>query len=117
VSKTSHVPSKSARATTKPAASVSATLAVNGGRGGGYIAVGRVLNTGKTAVTWKITVAGGQAGARLGGTWNAQGSQQGTSFVFTGGPLAPGATATFGYQAGGGKPSGCSVVGGTCRVS
>jgi cellulase/cellobiase CelA1 len=113
-SRTSRVPSKSPQATTKPAASLAAALKVNAWRGG-YVATVRVVNTGKATATWKITVR--QSDGRLGATWNAQGSQQGSSFVFAGGSLAPGASATFGYQAAGGRPSGCSVAGGTCRLS
>jgi hypothetical protein len=83
----------------------------------------QVVNKGTKTASWSVTVShSGVSGLRLGGTWNAHGSQQGSSFVFTGGSLAPGKSATFGYQAGkqgGGRfrPSGCSVSSGTCRVS
>ena len=59
---------------------------------------------------------------RLVGTWGANGTQAGDNVVFTGGPLAPGATTTFGYQIGKNgrgdlRPAGCTVVGGRCGVS
>jgi hypothetical protein len=59
---------------------------------------------------------------RLLGTWGAHGSQSGDNVVFTGGPLAAGASVNFGYQVsksgrGGARPSGCTVVGGRCGVS
>jgi cellulase/cellobiase CelA1 len=83
----------------------------------------RVQNTGKTAKDWSVTVShSGQDNLRLLGTWNARGSQSGDRLVFTGDSLAPGATASFGYQVnktgrGNARPAGCSVVGGGCRVS
>jgi cellulase/cellobiase CelA1 len=83
----------------------------------------RVQNTGSAAASWRVTVShSGQDNLRLLGTWNARGSQSGDTLTFTGGPLSPGASATFGYQVsksgrGNAHPSGCSVVGGRCGVS
>ncbi|WP_433375102.1 cellulose binding domain-containing protein [Actinoplanes sp. CA-142083] len=89
----------------------------------GYVAAVRVQNTGNAAGSWNVTVGhSGQSNLRLLGTWNARGSQSGDTLTFTGGQLAPGASATFGYQVsksgrGNARPSGCSVVGGKCAVS
>jgi cellulase/cellobiase CelA1 len=89
----------------------------------GYVAMVQVVNRGAKAASWSVSVFNsGLSGLRLGGTWNAQGHQSGSTFVFTGGPLAPGQTAGFGFQAGkqgSGKarPSGCSVTAGGCHVS
>jgi cellulase/cellobiase CelA1 len=89
----------------------------------GYVAMVQVVNKGTKAASWSVSVShSGPTGLRLGGTWNAQGHQSGTTFIFTGGPLAPGKSASFGYQAGQqgagrARPTGCSVGGGSCRVS
>ena len=49
-------------------------------------------------------------------------TRSGTSFVFTGGPLAPGATQTFGFEAtkrvpGPVRPRSCTVNGNRCEVA
>jgi cellulase/cellobiase CelA1 len=83
----------------------------------------KVTNTGTKAASWSMSVSHGSvSGLRLYTTWNAQGSQQGTTFAFSGPALSPGQSASFGYQAGARtrdqlKPSGCSVGGGSCHVS
>jgi hypothetical protein len=83
----------------------------------------KVTNTGKKAGAWSLSVShSAVSDLRLYGTWNAQGSQHGTTFVFSSGTLSPGQSASFGYQAGARtrtqlKPAGCSVAGGSCRVS
>ncbi len=89
----------------------------------GYVAAVRVQNTGKTSRTWTVRVThSGQQNLTLRGVWNATGRQSGDTLTFTGGTLAPGATASFGYQVakngrGDARPSSCSVVGGRCSVS
>lgn len=113
------------RTSSKPVAKAtfSATLSTSSSWGGGYVAMVQVTNTGTKAGNWSMSVShGAVSGLRLWGTWNAQGSQQGDTFVFTAGSLQPGQSASFGYQAGARtrtpiKPSGCSVSGGSCRVS
>jgi cellulase/cellobiase CelA1 len=83
----------------------------------------RVTNTGAKAATWSLSVSHGSvSGLRLYTTWNAQGSQHGATFTFSGGSLAPGQSASFGYEAGARsanrlRPSGCTVGSGSCRVS
>ncbi|GAA0532664.1 hypothetical protein GCM10010172_11820 [Paractinoplanes ferrugineus] len=104
-------------------ADLAATLNVPASWEQGYVAAVRVRNNGRTAQSFTVTVSNnGMTGARLTGTWNAGGTQSGTTMKFVGGPLQPGATVTFGFQVsknGGGsaRPSGCSVVGGTCGMS
>jgi hypothetical protein len=83
----------------------------------------QVVNNGTKAGSWSVSVShGAVSGLKLYTTWNAQGSQQGSTFLFTGGSLGPGKSASFGYQAGARtrdrlKPAGCSVSSGSCRVS
>ena len=90
----------------------------------GYVASVRVQNNGDAAGSWTVTVSHANlSNLRLLGTWgNARGTQSGENVVFTGGPLAAGASGGFGYQVsstgrGNARPSGCSVVGGRCGVS
>jgi hypothetical protein len=84
----------------------------------------RLQNKGNAAGSWTVTVSHANlSNLRLVGVWgNARGTQSGDNVVFTGGPLAAGASAGFGYQVsktgrGSARPSGCAVVGGTCGVS
>jgi cellulase/cellobiase CelA1 len=101
---------------------LAAFLGVTASWNAGYVAFVKVENTGSAARTWSVTVAHqGQTGLRLGAVWGAAGTQQGTSLVFTGGPLAAGKSVTFGYQTtktgpDNARPAGCTVVGGTCAV-
>lgn len=121
VEKTSASPTP-AKTTVAPAA-FAATVSVAASWDQGYVASVRVQNTGTSAKSWSVTISNaGLDNVRLLGTWSARGSQSGSNLTFTGGPLAPGATAAFGYQVsktgrGAARPSGCSVVGGRCGVS
>jgi len=115
-SPSTHAPSNSPKPTTAPPKTVFATVSVTSSWDGGYVGRVQVTNKGTRAVGWTVTVAhSGQNGIQLVATWSASGSQQGTNFVFTGAPLAAGASVSFGYQAakrGGGTlgPTGCSVA-------
>jgi hypothetical protein len=124
---TSPVPKKTRKPTAKPAPTTArtkaaATLTVGWSRGRGYFANVRVVNNGTRPLQWRVTVTHSERDdVRLGGVWGATGSQQDESMVFRGGPLAPGASVFFGYQAmrdgrGDARPIGCSVVGGTCGM-
>jgi cytoskeletal protein RodZ len=119
--KTSASPTPAKTTVAPPAFSV--TVGVPASWEQGYVASVRVQNTGPSAKSWSVTVSNaGLDNVRLLGTWSARGSQSGSNMTFTGGPLAPGATAAFGYQVsktgrGNARPSGCSVVGGRCVVS
>ncbi len=127
---TSPAPEKTRKPTTKPPRTtapvartdVEASLRVGASWDSGYVAAVRVVNDGDKPMEWKVTVShSGLDNLQLRGVWNARGDQQGSSLVFTGGTLAPGATASFGYQtsaAGRGnlRPAGCNAVGGSCSV-
>jgi cytoskeletal protein RodZ len=122
--KTTTKPPRAAPTTTPPPSDVfSAALSVPASWEQGYVGAVRVRNVGSGSRSWSVTVShSGQDNLRLTGSWNARGSQSGDNLTFTGGPLAPGATITFGYQVsksgrGNARPSGCSVVGGKCGVS
>ncbi|WP_158647710.1 cellulose binding domain-containing protein [Actinoplanes sp. ATCC 53533] len=86
--------------------------------------IGNVDVTNKTgpARTWtvKLTFAP-SAGVGVGNTWNAQLSRQGNTFVFTGGPLAPGSKISLGFEAskqvrGKIQPATCTVDGAPCQL-
>ncbi|MEV4345119.1 cellulose binding domain-containing protein [Actinoplanes sp. NPDC049596] len=112
------------KTTTKPApqTDIEAQLSVTASWDGGYVAFVRVVNEGDAAAQWRVTVThSGLNDMELRGTWNASGSQSGSSLSFSGDPLAPGKSATFGYQItksgrGNARPAGCSAVGGSCSV-
>ncbi|XVV13748.1 cellulose binding domain-containing protein [Actinoplanes sp. CA-131856] len=79
-------------------------------------------NDGDAAAQWRVSVShSGLDDMELRGVWNATGSRNGSSLSFSGGSLAPGKSATFGYQItksgrGNARPAGCSAVGGSCSV-
>ena len=112
------------RTTTPPApvASFAAQYRVAGDWDRGFVAAIEVTNKTGPARTWtlKVTYAA-EDGVRLGNTWNAQVSRQGNTFVLTGGPLAPGATVSVGYEASKQvrsrvEPSSCAVDGVRCGL-
>jgi cytoskeletal protein RodZ len=113
---------KPVKTTVPPKNDLAVTVMVGAGWSEGYIAAVKVTNTSDAATSWKVTVAHDDLpDLRLAGVWNASGSLQGDSLTFSGGNLAAGRSATFGYQAtktgrGNARPSGCSVVGGTCGM-
>lgn len=118
-------PPRVAPTTTKPVAvpkDLTAAVGVTASWTAGYVALVRVTNTGGAAHSWSVTVTHqDQDSLRLGSVWGAAGTQRGTSLVFTGEPLAAGASVTFGYQVsktgqGNARPAGCTVVGGVCSV-
>ena len=130
---TSHSPRPEKTRTSKPAptrtspaprAVFAVTVSVGASWDQGYVASVRVQNNGSAAGSWTVTVRhAGLDNLRLVGTWgSAKGTQSGENVVFTGGPLAAGGSASFGYQVsksgrGSARPSGCAVVGGRCGVS
>jgi len=130
---TSHSPAPEKTTTSKPAptkttpapaADYAVTVSVTASWDQGYVASVRVQNTGNATGSWTVTVSHANlSNLRLVGTWGgASGRQSGDNVVFTGGPLAGGGSAGFGYQVskggrGNARPSGCSVVGGSCGVS
>jgi hypothetical protein len=115
------VPKKSS---SRPAVSaLSATYTVGSSWQTGFIGGVTVTNNGSSAVAWTVTVRNRSAdGVKISSAWNATVSRQGDTDTFTGGPLAPGATASFGFEAtkqatGKVEPAGCTVNQSACRVS
>jgi cellulase/cellobiase CelA1 len=114
-------PTPTARRTTTPppAPSFAVSISVSGSWQFGYTGRVTIENQGSAARDWRITVAHSDVDhLRL---WGARGSLEGDNVVFTGPSLKPGASASFQYSVtktgrGNARPSGCSVVGGTCRV-
>ncbi|MFI5936719.1 cellulose binding domain-containing protein [Actinoplanes sp. NPDC051494] len=84
----------------------------------GFIGTVSVTNTGTAEASWSVDVTyPADAGVRITSTWNAQL----TGATFSGGTLAPGATATFGFSANKQvrarvAPSGCSIAGTPCKI-
>ncbi|GID98204.1 cellulose binding domain-containing protein [Amorphoplanes digitatis] len=124
-------PKPTEKATTKPAppkpappppASFTARYAVGASWDRGFVAMVRVTNTGTTARNWTVTVSyDSRAEVRITNAWNAQLDRQGDTNVLTGGPLAPGASFSFGFEATKQtrnriQPSGCTVDGTPCRL-
>jgi cytoskeletal protein RodZ len=120
---TTSKPAPTKTTTPPPSADFAATVSVTASWDQGYVASVRLQNTGDAAGSWTVTVSHANlSNLRLVSTWNATGKQSGDDVVFTGGPLAAGASASFGYQVsktgrGNARPSGCAVVGGKCAVS
>ena len=117
-------PTATVRTTTvpPPAPSFAATVRVSGSWQFGYTGRVTIENEGNAARDWRITVTHSDVdNLRLFSIWGARGSRDGDTVVFTGGSLKPGGSVSFRYQVsktghGDARPSGCSVVGGTCRV-
>jgi hypothetical protein len=120
------------RATTKPAAgptsatakaALTAAYTVQTNWDTGFIGAVRVTNVGAVPQSWTVTVRyDGSAGVRVTQAWNASLSPQGDTAVFSGGPLAPGATADFGFKvtkqvAGPVQPAACTVNHSACELS
>jgi cytoskeletal protein RodZ len=89
----------------------------------GFIAAVTVTNKSGPARGWTVKVTfAARDGVRVGNVWNARVDRQGDTFVFTGGPLAPGASATLGFEASKQvrdriQPSACTVDGASCRLN
>ncbi|WP_433793554.1 cellulose binding domain-containing protein [Actinoplanes sp. CA-252034] len=89
----------------------------------GFIAAVSVVNNSATAREWSVTLTyPSSADVEVRGGWNATVSTSGDTITLRGRSLAPGASITAGFQGskGGsatGKPTSCSVGGGSCRMS
>jgi hypothetical protein len=106
-----------------PAAAFTGTYSAGGSWERGFIGAVQVTNKSGPARGWTVRITfADRAGVRVGNTWNARVDRQGNTFVFTGEPLAPGATTTLGFQAskqvrGKIEPTACTVDGASCRLS
>lgn len=116
---TSAVPKKSSPT---PAATFSARYRTGATWDTGFIGAVQVTNTGRSTRGWRLSVTyPSRARVVVTNAWNAQVSHAGDTWTFTAADLAPGATATFGFQATqqprtGARPTGCVVNGTPCRV-
>jgi len=114
----------SAKPSSSPAPTARFTARYQGGAGWdrGFIAGVQVTNTGKAAGNWSVRISyDGRADVRVTNVWNAQVSRSGDTYTFTGGSLAPGADASFGFQGskdgrGAPRPTACSVNGTACQM-
>jgi hypothetical protein len=105
-------------------APMSAALAVGSDWGAGYTATFTITNTGTTTTTTWTVLFPVPSGGTLSSYWNAVGSQSAGQETFTpvawNGTLAPGATASVGFEIDGTdvKPARCSINGSTssCTV-
>ncbi|GAA2572313.1 hypothetical protein GCM10010435_53650 [Winogradskya consettensis] len=84
----------------------------------GFIAYLQVTNNGAASTDWSVNVTyAATAGVHITNAWNAQL----TGTTFTGGSLAPGATATFGFSANKQvkdkiTPTSCTARGTSCKI-
>ena len=99
------------------------TYAVGASWDRGFIGAVTVTNKSGPARNWTVRVTfEAKDGVRVGNVWNARVDRQGDTFVFTGGPLAAGASVSLGFEAskqvrGRIQPSGCTVDGAPCQVN
>ncbi|MFD9725112.1 glycosyl hydrolase family 18 protein [Streptomyces sp. NPDC059072] len=101
------------------AASATATYTKVSDWGTGFEGKWTVKNTGTTTITSWTVEWDFPAGTAVTSAWDATVTNSGTHWtgknVGWNGTLAPGATASFGFNGtGGGSPSGCKVNGGSC---
>lgn len=105
-----------------PAASFTARYSTGASWDRGFTAWVRVTNTGKTTRNWTVTVSyDSRAEVRITDAWNATLERKDGANVLTGGPLAPGASFSFGFEASKQvrnriQPTGCTVDGTPCGL-
>ncbi|MEV4639205.1 cellulose binding domain-containing protein [Actinoplanes sp. NPDC049548] len=123
---TSTAPTSAAPTPKKPKPTPAGTFTANYRTGAtwdqGFIGAVQVTNTGPAAHAWRVRITyPSRAGVEVTTAWNAQVSHSGNTWTFTAADLAPGATATFGFQATQRTrdrvhPTGCVVNGTPCRM-
>jgi len=101
------------------AASPTATVVKTSQWSTGFEARGTVTNGGSTALTTWSVAFDLPAGTTVSSYWDARMTAAGTRYTFTpptwAGPLAPGASVSFGFiGAGSGSPSNCTLNGAPC---
>jgi hypothetical protein len=110
-------------ATDVPTGAPTARYAVASSWDTGFIGGVLLTNPTGTALSWRVVVTHApDAGIRVTTAWNAALQRSGATTVFTGGPLAPGASQTFGFEAtkrvaGPVGPTACTVNGVACATS
>jgi hypothetical protein len=101
---------------------LTAQYTVSGSWDTGFVVGVLVTNPTGTAQAWQVSVSHDpDDGVRVSTFWNAQVNREGSTTVFTGGPVAAGATQSFGFEAtkrvdGGVRPTACTVNGESCQV-
>jgi hypothetical protein len=111
------------RRTTAPSAAFTGTYTVGANWDRGFIGAVTVTNKTGPARNWTVRVTFDERHeVRLGNVWNARVDRQGGTFVFTGGPLAPGASVTLGFEASKQvrakiQPTACTVDGAPCQLN
>ena len=104
-----------------PSAAVARAWADGSSWDNGFVAGVLLTNPTATARSWRVDVRHDpDAGVRVTTAWNADLQRSGSTTVFTGGPLAPGASQTFGFEAtkrvtGPVRPTSCTVDGAARR--
>jgi hypothetical protein len=99
-----------------------AVYAVSGSWDTGFIAGVVLSNPTSTSRSWRVVITHDPAdGVRVTTAWNARLERSGSSSILTGGPLAPGASQTFGFEAtkrvsGPVRPTACTVDGAACAI-
>jgi hypothetical protein len=110
------------RPSASPAAGLTADYLVSASWETGFIVGVLLTNPTDRPVTWRVVVTHDRrAGVRVTNAWNAALERDGSTAILTGGPLAPGATHTFGFEAtkqfpGPVRPASCTVNGTPCTV-
>jgi hypothetical protein len=105
-----------------PDEGVTAQYAVTGSWDTGFVAGVLLANPTGTARSWQVVVRhASAAGVRVTTFWNAQVTRNCDTTTFSGGPLAAGATQTFGFEAtkqasGPVRPTSCLVNGLACDL-
>jgi hypothetical protein len=114
--------STSAGPTSVPAV-LRATYTAGASSDTGFVGGVTVTNGSGTPQSWTVTVRYDRsAGVRITQAWNATPTREDDAYVFRGGPLAPGATVDFGFEAtkrtrGPIRPAACTVNQTACRMS
>lgn len=110
-------------ATATPPGAPAARYAVASSWDTGFIGGVLLSNPTGTALSWRVVVTHDpDAAVRVTTAWNADLERSGATTVFTGGPLAPGASQTFGFEAtkrvtGAVRPISCTVNDVACAMS
>ncbi|GAA4598101.1 hypothetical protein BJY16_002587 [Actinoplanes octamycinicus] len=123
-SKTSKSPKPSPSRTTVPPPApqdLSVTYSTVSSWDRAFVASLQITNKGTQAHEATITLTY-PSPVSIGGTWNARGTSSGNTITLSGIQVGPGRSITVGFQSGKGtadriKPTGCTVVGGSCSVS
>ncbi|MFC7531346.1 cellulose binding domain-containing protein [Actinoplanes sp. GCM10030250] len=116
-------PTPSRAASPTPVNDLDATYTTTASWRDGFVGAVKIVNNGSVARDFTVTVTyPSGADLRIRGDWNGSAEASGNRVTLRGTALAPGASITAGYQASkdgndSSRATGCTVGGGTCRVS